>query len=201
MCSLQICVTCYMWFYWVIFWQSHIALSQVMRFPGQQGGYSHNRPGFRWLYQVLSDNLSFSLSPSCAFTFYRFLSHCSEDYHWWLFQTKGCILKEQGKGKPSQLHNWMHSTEMCLPYLIQPLWIGEVRWPALIDAHVIGTRGAGGVAGVNCLAQGQNGRFFHLAGSRIRTINLSVTVPTLLTARLPAARKKKIEREGTGECL
>ena len=26
------------------------------------------------------------------------------------------------KGIPSQLYNWMHSTEMCLPHLTQPLW-------------------------------------------------------------------------------
>uniref|UniRef100_A0A674BM40 SUN domain-containing protein n=1 Tax=Salmo trutta TaxID=8032 RepID=A0A674BM40_SALTR len=38
----------------------------------------------------------------------------------------------------------------------------------------------------NCLAQGKNGRFFNLAGSGIRTIDLSVTGQELLTARLPA---------------
>jgi hypothetical protein len=25
------------------------------------------------------------------------------------------------------LYNWMHSAEMCLPHLTQPLWIREVR--------------------------------------------------------------------------
>lgn len=38
----------------------------------------------------------------------------------------------------------------------------------------------------NCLAQGKNGRFFNLASSGIRTIDLSVTGQELLTARLPA---------------
>jgi hypothetical protein len=40
--------------------------------------------------------------------------------------------------------------------------------------------------GVNCLAQGQNNGFFHLASSGIRNSNLSVTSPTILTTRLHA---------------
>jgi hypothetical protein len=39
--------------------------------------------------------------------------------------------------------------------------------------------------GVTCLAQGQSGGFFHLAGSGIQTRNLLVTGLTLLTASLP----------------
>lgn len=73
---------------------------------------------------------------------------------------------------------------MCLSHFAQPLLIREVQGVALIDIHVIGARGEV-VVGVKCLAQGQNRRFFHLPGSGIRTSDLSVTVPTLLTARLP----------------
>ena len=36
---------------------------------------------------------------------------------------------------PSQLYNWTHSTEMCLPHLTQPLWIREVWGAAIIGFH------------------------------------------------------------------
>ena len=37
------------------------------------------------------------------------------------------------RGIPSQLYNWMHSTEMCLLHLTQTLWIREVWGAAIIN--------------------------------------------------------------------
>ena len=48
------------------------------------------------------------------------------------------------RGVHSQLHNWMHSSETCLPHLTQPLWIREVQRAALIDIHIFGARGTVG---------------------------------------------------------
>ena len=43
-------------------------------------------------------------------------------------------IMDKGKGTPSQLYNWMHSTQMCLLHLSQPLWIREVRG-AVLNRH------------------------------------------------------------------
>ena len=44
-------------------------------------------------------------------------------------------------GIPCQLHNWTHSTKMCLPHLTQPLWSREVWGAAIINIHVFSARG------------------------------------------------------------
>jgi hypothetical protein len=51
---------------------------------------------------------------------------------------------------------------------------------ALINVHVIGTQAA-------VVAQGQNGRLFHIARLEIRTSDLLIPGPTLLTSGLPVA--------------
>ena len=62
-----------------------------------------------------------------------------------------------GKGGiPSQLYNWMPSTEMCLPHLTQPLWIREVQG----FCHNLHPRlRCPGNSGLNCLAKENNDRF------------------------------------------
>ena len=70
----------------------------------------------------------------------------------------------------SQLHNWMISTEMCLLHLTPPLWTREVQETALNQRHQ--RPGSSCCWGFNCLAQGQNGRFFHLVSLRIQTFGL-----------------------------
>ena len=55
-----------------------------------------------------------------------------------VYRLQGLSGKGKERGIPSQLYNWMHSTETCLPHLTQPLWIREVQGAALIDIHVFG---------------------------------------------------------------
>jgi hypothetical protein len=54
-------------------------------------------------------------------------------------------LRKMERGLPSQLYNWMHLTEMCLPHLTQPLWIREVQGAAIIDIHVFRHLGNSGL--------------------------------------------------------
>ena len=76
------------------------------------------------------------------------------------------------RGIPSQLYNWMRSTEMCLLHFTQPLWIREVRRAAIIDIQFFGTRG------LTALLRSRTTDFY-IVSSGIRSSNLSVTGPTL----------------------
>ena len=88
---------------------------------------------------------------------------------------------ERERGIPSQLCNWMYSTEMCLPHLTQPLWIREVRglpWVSSMSS-------VPWEQWVNCLAQGQNGRFEPCQHGDSN--QPSSYWPNALTTTLPAA--------------
>jgi hypothetical protein len=88
-------------------------------------------------------------------------------------------LFEKGKGKPSQLYNRMHSTEMSSTFNPTPL----NQRGALIEIHVFRRLWN---SELTALFRGRMTDVY-LVSSRIRSSNLSVTRPTLLTTRLPAA--------------